>query len=49
MKIGLYFGSFNPVHAGHLIIASHILNETDIEKVWLVVSPRTLLNRKTVC
>ena len=40
MKIGLYFGSFNPVHAGHLIIASHILNETDIEKVWLVVSPQ---------
>ncbi len=40
MKIGLYFGSFNPVHVGHLIIASHILNETDIEKVWFVVSPQ---------
>lgn len=40
MKIGLYFGSFNPIHAGHLIIASHILNESDIEKVWLVVSPQ---------
>lgn len=39
MKIGLYFGSFNPIHVGHLIIASHILNETDIEKVWFVVSP----------
>lgn len=39
MKIGLYFGSFNPIHTGHLIIASHILNETDIEKVWFVVSP----------
>lgn len=49
MKIGLYFGSFNPVHAGHLIIASHILNETDIEKVWLVVSPQNPLNRKMVC
>lgn len=40
MKIGLYFGSFNPVHAGHLIIASHILNETDLEKIWFVVSPQ---------
>ena len=40
MKIGLYFGSFNPVHIGHLIIANHILNETDIEKIWFVVSPQ---------
>lgn len=40
MKIGLYFGSFNPVHVAHLIIASHILNETAIEKIWFVVSPQ---------
>ncbi len=40
MKIGLFFGSFNPVHVGHLIIANHILNETDIEKIWFVVSPQ---------
>lgn len=40
MKIGLYFGSFNPVHIAHLIIANHVLNETDIEKVWFVVSPQ---------
>lgn len=40
MKIGLYFGSFNPVHVGHLIIANYVLNETDIEKVWFVVSPQ---------
>jgi nicotinate-nucleotide adenylyltransferase len=39
VKIGLYFGSFNPIHIGHLIIASHILNELDIEKVWFIVSP----------
>lgn len=39
MKIGLYFGSFNPIHTGHLIIASHILNETDLNKVWFIVSP----------
>lgn len=51
MKIGLYFGSFNPIHIGHLIIANHILNETDLQKVWFVVSPQnpfkqssTLLN-----
>jgi nicotinate-nucleotide adenylyltransferase len=39
MKIGLYFGSFNPVHNGHLIIASHIVNQTDLQQVWLVLSP----------
>lgn len=51
MKIGLYFGSFNPIHIGHLIIASHILNTTDFEKIWFIVSPQnpfkksqTLLN-----
>jgi nicotinate-nucleotide adenylyltransferase len=40
MKIGLYFGSFNPVHTGHLIIANHILNETSIQKIWFVISPQ---------
>jgi len=40
MKIGLYFGSFNPIHTGHLIIANHILNVTDVKKVWFVVSPQ---------
>jgi len=40
MKIGLYFGSFNPVHSGHLIIANCILNEGWIEKIWFVVSPQ---------
>lgn len=40
MKIGLYFGSFNPVHVAHLIIANHVLNETDIERVWFIVSPQ---------
>ncbi len=43
MKIGLYFGSFNPVHVAHLVIANHILNETDIEKVWFIVSPHNPL------
>jgi nicotinate-nucleotide adenylyltransferase len=40
MHIGLYFGSFNPVHTGHLIIASCVVNETDVERVWFVVSPQ---------
>lgn len=40
MKIGLFFGSFNPVHVAHLIIANHILNETDIDKIWFVLSPQ---------
>ena len=40
MKVGLYFGSFNPVHIGHLIIANHAVNETDLDQVWFVVSPQ---------
>ncbi len=40
MKIGLFFGSFNPIHIGHLIIANHILNETEIKKIWFVVTPQ---------
>jgi nicotinate-nucleotide adenylyltransferase len=43
MKIGLYFGSFNPVHVGHLIIASHVANNTNLEQVWMVVSPQNPL------
>lgn len=40
MKIGLYFGSFNPIHTGHLIVAESILELTDIDKIWFVVSPQ---------
>ena len=40
MKIGLYFGSFNPIHTGHLLIANHFLNARLIEKLWFVLSPR---------
>ncbi len=39
MKIGLYFGSFNPVHVGHLIIAGYVADNTDVEQVWMVLSP----------
>ncbi|MFM7646136.1 MAG: nicotinate (nicotinamide) nucleotide adenylyltransferase [Sphingomonadales bacterium] len=47
MKIGLYFGSFNPIHNGHLIVANYILNETDLDKVWLVVSPQNPLKKES--
>ena len=40
MNIGLYFGSFNPVHVGHLIIANHLLNSSDLKRIWFVVSPQ---------
>lgn len=40
MNIGLYFGSFNPIHIGHLIIANHIVNNTILDRVWFVVSPQ---------
>ncbi len=43
MKIGLYFGSFNPIHIGHLIIANHLTNNTDLKQVWMVISPQNPL------
>ncbi|SMO39690.1 nicotinate (nicotinamide) nucleotide adenylyltransferase [Solitalea koreensis] len=46
MKIGLFFGSFNPIHTGHLIIASYMANFTELDKVWLVVSPHNPLKEK---
>lgn len=45
MKIGLLFGSFNPIHIGHLIIANYMANHTDLDKVWLVVSPQNPLKK----
>ena len=45
MNIGLYFGSFNPIHIGHLIIANHVLNETNIERIWFIVSPQNPLKK----
>ena len=43
MKIGLYFGSFNPIHIGHLIIANHIAYNTELNEVWFIVSPQNPL------
>ncbi len=40
MKIGLFFGSFNPIHVGHLIIANTMAQNTDLNQVWFVVTPR---------
>ncbi len=48
MKIGLYFGSFNPIHIGHLIIASYVANNTDSQQVWFVVSPQNPLKSSAV-
>jgi nicotinate-nucleotide adenylyltransferase len=40
-NVGLFFGSFNPIHVGHLIIANTMLEEPDIDEVWFVVSPQS--------
>jgi len=45
-KTGLFFGSFNPIHTGHLIIASYMANFTALDEVWLVVSPQNPLKNK---
>lgn len=45
-KIGLFFGSFNPIHVGHLIIANYMADQTDLDQVWLVVSPHNPLKKK---
>jgi nicotinate-nucleotide adenylyltransferase len=43
MNVGLYFGSFNPIHIGHLIIGTHILNVDEVDQVWFVLSPQNPL------
>ncbi|WP_018616083.1 nicotinate (nicotinamide) nucleotide adenylyltransferase [Segetibacter koreensis] len=47
MKIGLYFGSFNPIHVGHLIIANFVAQYSDIRQVWFVVSPQNPLKKSS--
>jgi nicotinate-nucleotide adenylyltransferase len=46
MKIGLYFGTFNPIHVGHLIIANHMAEHSDLEQIWMVVTPHNPLKQK---
>ena len=45
-KIGLFFGSFNPIHIGHLILANYILEKSDMEQLWFVVSPQNPFKEK---
>ena len=47
MKIGLYFGTFNPIHIGHLIIANHMAEHSDLDQVWMVVTPHNPLKKKS--
>ena len=46
MKIGLFFGSFNPIHVGHMIIANYMTEFTDLDEVWFVVSPQSPFKKK---
>lgn len=46
MNIGLYFGTYNPIHVGHLIIANYMVDYTDLDQVWLVVTPQNPLKEK---
>lgn len=46
MKTGLFFGSFNPIHVGHLIIGSYLIDFTDLAEVWYIVSPHNPLKDK---
>ncbi len=46
MRIGLFFGSFNPVHVGHLIIANHLSSLDSLDQVWMVISPQNPFKKK---
>lgn len=47
MKIGLYFGTFNPIHIGHLIIANHLAENSDLDQIWMVVTPHNPHKKKS--
>ena len=47
MKIGLYFGSFNPIHIGHLVIANHLAEYSDLDQIWFVVTPHNPFKKKS--
>lgn len=46
-RIGLYFGTFNPIHVGHVIIANHIVEFSNLDEVWFVVTPHNPLKKKS--
>ena len=48
MKIGLYFGTFNPIHVGHLTIANHLAEHSNLDQVWFVVTPLSPFKKKKV-
>ena len=47
MKIGLYFGTFNPIHIGHLTIANHLAEHSDLTQIWFVVTPLSPFKKKS--
>jgi len=47
MKVGLYFGSFNPIHIGHLILANHLAEHSDLDQIWFVVTPHNPFKKKS--
>ncbi|WP_430411194.1 nicotinate (nicotinamide) nucleotide adenylyltransferase [Kordia sp.] len=47
MKIGLYFGTFNPIHVGHLAIANHMAEYSDLDAIWMVVTPHNPFKKKS--
>ncbi|MCB2195504.1 MAG: nicotinate-nucleotide adenylyltransferase [Bacteroidetes bacterium] len=46
MKVGLFFGSFNPIHIGHLAIANYMVEFSDLDEIWLIISPHNPLKKK---
>ncbi|WP_299108446.1 nicotinate (nicotinamide) nucleotide adenylyltransferase [uncultured Tenacibaculum sp.] len=46
-NIGLYFGTFNPIHVGHLIIANHMVEHSDLDEIWMVVTPHNPFKKKS--
>ncbi|WP_046754895.1 nicotinate (nicotinamide) nucleotide adenylyltransferase [Kordia jejudonensis] len=47
MKVGLYFGTFNPIHIGHLAIANHMAEYSDLDAIWMVVTPHNPFKKKS--
>lgn len=45
-RVGLFFGTFNPIHVGHLIIANHLVQHADLNEVWLIVTPHNPMKEK---
>ena len=46
MKIGLFFGTYNPVHVGHMVIANYMVEFTDLDQIWMVVTPQNPFKQK---